>query len=40
MKDLLFDLIDGAAVAARGTAHLTDVVSAIESRPDARAGTE
>jgi len=40
MKDLLFNLIGGVIVAVWGTAHLTDVVGAIENRLDARSGTE
>ncbi|NHN48591.1 DUF2238 domain-containing protein [Halostella sp. JP-L12] len=40
MKDLLFNLMGGVIVAVWGTAHLTDVVSAIERRLDTRSGTE
>lgn len=40
MKDLLFDLMGGLVVAMWGTAHLTDIVSAIQSRLDTRSGAE
>jgi hypothetical protein len=40
MKDLLFNLIGGVIVGIWGTAHLTDIVGAIEERFDARSGSE
>lgn len=40
MKDLLFNLMGGVVVAVWGTAHLTDIVSAIEGRLDTRSRTE